>query len=172
MVVRYDRTHFSHAESRRIGRHLALARRSAGLSLASLARRLRLPEVTMAAYEAGRARFPVRLVFAAARALKVTPYHLLAGRADRILNPWGPSLVEWRRARLWEGPPAESSEAESEVEMDEQAAAGAVQGETSPEDGAFGPFSVLKGEEAERALDFLDESGPGGRLDDGDDEGW
>ncbi|MFQ5892699.1 MAG: helix-turn-helix domain-containing protein [Nitrospinota bacterium] len=105
MVVRYDRTYFSLAESRLLGGHLAAARRAAEVCPGALARRLKIPEATLRAYEAGRARLPVRLVFAAARALDIAPYQLLVGRTDRVLNPWGPSLAEWQRVRRHVGSP-------------------------------------------------------------------
>lgn len=110
MVERYDQTHFSLAESRLLGEQLAAARRAVGVSAGSLACRLGVPEVTLGEYEAGRARLPVRFVFAAAHALGVSPYQLLAGRADRVLNPWGPSLVEWRRVRRSEVDACEDDE--------------------------------------------------------------
>ncbi|MEE9519758.1 MAG: helix-turn-helix transcriptional regulator, partial [bacterium] len=81
-----DWAYFSIAESRLLGDHMAAARRAAGISAVSLARRLRIPEATLDAYEAGRERLPVPLLFGAARALRVAPYQLLAGRPDRVLN--------------------------------------------------------------------------------------
>ena len=104
--------YFSMAESRLLGGHMAAARRAAGVSAVSLARRLRIPEATLGAYEAGRARLPVPLLFAAARALRVAPYQLLAGRPDRVLNPWGPTLGEWRSVHRRTGPPASCPEGE------------------------------------------------------------
>ena len=100
MVERYDQTHFSLAESRLLGEQLAAARRAVGVSAGSLACRLGVPEVTLGEYEAGRARLPVRFVFAAAHALGVSPYQLLAGKTDRVLNPWGSNSSWWRR---WTG---------------------------------------------------------------------
>ena len=173
MVVRYDRTHFSASESRLLGRHLADARRAAGVTKASLARRLKIPPATLGAYEAGRARLPMRLLFAAARALGMSPYQILAGRADRILNPWTPNLAELRRVRRDGGRRSGSfslaaAELGDEPAVDEER----EKGEGASREGAEGPCSVLKGAEAQRALAFLDEPGPGGRLDDIDDEAW
>ena len=87
MVIHNDWAYFSMAESRLLGGHMAAARRAAGVSTVSLARRLRIPEATLDDYEAGRERLPVPLLFGAARALRVAPYQLLAGRPDRVLNP-------------------------------------------------------------------------------------
>jgi transcriptional regulator with XRE-family HTH domain len=95
----YGRVHFSLADSRMIGGHLAAARRATGISAGSLAWRLRVADATIGEYEAGRTRLPVRVVFAAARALGVSPYQLLLGRSDRVVNPWGPRLLELRSVR-------------------------------------------------------------------------
>lgn len=114
VVERYERVHFSLAESRLLGEQLAAARRAMGVSAGSLACRLGVAAATVCGYEAGRGRLPVRFVFAAARALDVSPYQLLSGRADRVLNPWGPSLVEWRG--MWRGADARSAGCEEDGE--------------------------------------------------------
>lgn len=171
MVVRFDRRHLSPKESRRVGRYLKEARRSAGVTRASVARWLGIPEATLSAYEAGRARFPVRLIFAAARSLGVTAYHLVAGCSDRVINPWGPSLTEWSRLNRSEGrsdggpklPEAEEEERVLEDDQEEPPAKAEGQGEA---------VELLRGDEARRALEFLDEEGPSARMEEREEDGW
>lgn len=171
MVVRFDRLHLSWPESRCLGRHLAEARRAAGASGGELAHRLGITEVTLRAYEEGRARFPVRLVFAAARMLGVSPYHLLAGRADQVLNPWEPEVAEWRRVRRLEGPPPKSTQAEEELSLEPVAWDSEGPEAEVSEDGDQEPFEALTGDEARRAIEFLDEAGPSGRISE-EEEDW
>lgn len=171
MVVRFDKRHLSPKESRRVGRYLKEARRSAGVSKASVAHRLNIPETTLGAYEAGRARFPVRLIFAAARAIGVTPYHLVAGCSDRVINPWGPSLMEWSRTRRSEYRSGEEKEApegreeELVLEDDQEEPRASKEGEGEP-------MELLQGDEARRALEFLDKEGPSARMEGGEDDLW
>lgn len=171
-MVRHDKTHLSFAESRSVGPKLASARRAAGLKASALARWLDLPTVTLGAYEAGRARIPLRVVFAAARALKASAYQLLAGRSDRVLNPWEPSLIEWQRLRR---PVVPAEPAERERDAGAPVAGGEPgPGREEPEEagGVAGRFEVLSGKEARRALAFLDERGPRGRLEEEGEESW
>ncbi len=175
MVVRFDKSHFSMTESLWLGRNLAEARRAAGLSLGSLARRLRLPEVTLGAYEAGRARFPVRLLFAAARRVGVSPYHLVAGRADRVVNPWEPKVVEWHRLRRLEPEPRLQGPSAKEPEEDEPLQLQEVEGTDKgggPREARDGDVEVLTGEEAVRAIRFIDGPGPSDRFEPGADDRW
>ncbi len=133
MVMNNDWAYFSMAESRLLGGQMAAARRAAGVSTVSLARLLKIPEATLDDYEAGRERLPVPLLFGAARALRVAPYQLLAGRPDRVLNPWGPTLGEWRSVHQGTGtPPSRPEEEEApraHALLDEEEAGGEILGE-------------------------------------------
>jgi hypothetical protein len=92
----------------------------------------------------------------------------LAGRADRVLNPWEPNVKEWHRLGRLGGPLSEDilrGKGLEEEPFEEQIEWEAEEnGAEVMKDGRVDSFLVLRGNDAERALQFLDEQGPSAQL--------